>query len=345
MERKILIVDDDTNTLQMIKKGLEKFRADLSAITAPDGLAALDILNNHTISLVLTDLKMPKMDGFALMAAIMEHYPEIPVIAMTGYANPELERITKEEGVAGYIAKPFRMEELIEKIARSLGRETEGGTLHGISSGMFLQLIEMEQKTCTIRVFDKSSGKLGLIFFLDGDLIDARADNFLGEEAALKIFSWDKVSISIENSCPRRKKRINRDLQAVLMDAMRLKDEEGYQDGSIDGEAEGDEEGAGGIARGLAEEVDATAHVRASIEKGVGDLSDVEDIYQDGSWDKTMKQFRLMGKVFGAGDLGLAYVHSSDDNHFILLPEPETTAVFLNPSFRRDRLIDTLMDW
>ncbi|MBW2029923.1 MAG: response regulator [Deltaproteobacteria bacterium] len=345
MERKVLIVDDDTDTLQMIKKGLEKFHADLSAITAPDGLAALDILKKHTISLVLTDLKMPKMDGFGLMAAIMEHYPEIPVIVMTGYTNPELERITKEEGAAGYIAKPFHMEELIKKIVRSLGRETEGGTLHGISSGMFLQLIEMEQKTCTIRVFDKSSGKLGLIFFLYGELIDARADNLLGEEAALKIFSWDKVSISIENSCPRRKKRINRDLQAVLMDAMRLKDEEGYSDGSIGTEAEDDEEDSEGVDQGLTREADITKHVRASIEKGLGDLSDVEDIYQDNSWDKTMTQFRLMGRVFGAGDLGLAYVHGRDNNHFILLPGTVTTMVFLTPSFRRDRLIDALMDW
>ncbi|MBW2065330.1 MAG: response regulator [Deltaproteobacteria bacterium] len=345
MKRNVLIVDDDVYTLQMIKKGIERLNADFSPITAPDGLAALDILKNQTISLVVTDLRMPKMNGFALLTAIMEHYPEIPVIVMTGYTNSELERITKEEGAAAYIAKPFQLGELISKIKESLGRETEGGTLHGVSSGMFLQLIELEQKTCTIRVFDKSTGKLGLIFFLEGDLIDARTDNLLGEEAALRIFAWEKVSISIENSCPRRKKRITRDLRAILMDSMRLKDEQGYQDGSGDIEAEEDEDGAGTVAQGRSEGPDIIEHVRLRIEKDVGDLSNVEDIYQDTSWDSTMRQFGLMGKFFGAGDLGLAYIHSSDTNHFILLPGEETTVISLNPSFHRDRLIDALMDW
>lgn len=345
MERKVLIVDDDKDTLEMITNGLERFDACFSPVTAPDGLVALDILKNHTISLVLTDLKMPRMDGFELIAAIMEHYPEIPVIVMTGFTNPELERITREEGAAGFLAKPFQLEDLIQKIEYSLGRETEGGTVHGISSGMFLQLIEMEQKTCTIRIFDKSSGKLGLIFFLEGDLIDARADNLLGEEAALKIFAWDRVSISIENSCPRREKRIYRDLQAILMDAMRMKDEETYKAELVDTRGEADEEGKKTVFQGPSERPDIIDNVSARIEKALGTASGVEDVYQDGSWDRAMKRFNGMGKVFQAGNLSLAYVRSKHDNHFLLLPGPETTVIFLNPSFHRDRLIDALMDW
>jgi len=330
----------------MMERGFERLNADLSPITASDGLAALDILKNQTISLVVTDLRMPKMDGFALLASIMEYYPEIPVIVMTGYSNPELERITKEEGAAGYVSKPFQLDELITKIKESLERQTEGGTLHGISSGMFLQLIELEQKTCTIRVFEKSTGKLGLIFFLEGDLVDARTDNLIGEEAALKIFAWDKVSISIENSCPRRKKRINRDLQAILMDSMRLKDEQGYQDGSADMETEEeDDEVSENVIQQHSKGPGAIKYVRARIEKDLGDLSNIEDIYQDLSWDRTMKRFGLMGKFFGAGDLALAYVHNSDANHFILLPGQETTVILLSPSSHRNKLIDVLMDW
>ena len=208
MKRKVLIVDDDPQFAHMLKQGLEKYDESIFASTAEDGLIALDVLKEQTISIVVTDLKMPRMDGFGLMAEIMQNYPEIPVIVVTGHGTPELEKLTREGGAIDCIGKPFKLAELMGKIENTLSKESEGGTLHGINSGMFLQLLEMEQKTCTIRLADKSSGKQGVLFFRDGELIAARTDGLADEGAAYEIFAWDKVSISIENDCPRKGKEI-----------------------------------------------------------------------------------------------------------------------------------------
>ncbi len=124
-----------------------------------------------------------------------------------------------------YITKPFRVEDLASEIQRTLKREADGGTLHDVSSGMFLQLIEMEQKTCTIRIADSRNQKQGVLYFRDGDLLDARINGLKGEKAAHEIFSWDEVTLSIQNGCPLTEKRIQGELQAILLEAMRLKDE------------------------------------------------------------------------------------------------------------------------
>ncbi|MBW1707509.1 MAG: response regulator, partial [Deltaproteobacteria bacterium] len=225
MIKKVLIVDDDQEMLLSLKEGLEKYNETFSVLMAGDGLIAMEKLKKLPVSLVVTDLKMPRMDGFTLLARIMEQYPDIPVIIMTGYSTPEMQKLAREGGAVGYIEKPFMIEDLARKIMTAMRKESEGGTLHGISSGMFLQLIEMEQKTCTIRLEDKSSGKQGVLFFRDGELLDARINGLQGVKAAYEIFSWDEVTLSIQNVCPQKEKKIESDLQVVLLEAMRLKDE------------------------------------------------------------------------------------------------------------------------
>ena len=165
MVKKVLIVDDDQEMLLSLEEGLSKYDETFSIITAEDGLGAVDELKNSTISLVVTDLKMPKMDGFSLLSHIMEHYPEIPVVIITGYSTSDMERLAREGGAIGYIAKPFMIDDLAKRIITALRKEADGGTLHSVSSGIFLQLMEMEEKTCTVRLVEKSSGKQGILFF------------------------------------------------------------------------------------------------------------------------------------------------------------------------------------
>ena len=233
MIKKVLFVDDDRILRRMIQKKFEKYEDTFSAITAEDGLDAVEKLKQNTISLVVTDLQMPRMDGFALLAHLSEKYPDIPVIVQTGYGTPKSKKSALERGAAGYIEKPFKVEQLADKIIVTLEKESEGGILHTIPLEMFIQLIEMEQKTCTIRVVNKTSGELGVLFFKSGDLMDARFGGQHGKPAAYEIFSWDQVTLSIEDDCAIKDKRIDENLQAILFDVIRLKDEAGEDEDSF----------------------------------------------------------------------------------------------------------------
>ncbi len=339
MKKKVLIVDDDPQFLLTLKNGLESYDKSFSALIAEDGLIALDVLKDQTISLVVTDLKMPRMDGFGLMAEIMQNYPEIPVIVVTGHGTPELEKLTKEGGAIDCIGKPFKLKDLAEKIENAVSKESEGGTLHGINSGMFLQLIELEQKTCTIRLADKASGRQGVLFFRDGELIDARTDALAGEGAAYKIFAWDRVSISIENACPRKEKRIQRDLHAVLMEAMRLKDEAADGEKTATGTKEQFDRK---LQREEADASDRMGHIRRKLEKEMGAASGLEDIYQDREWDGFVAQAVQMGAFLGMGHLKLCHLDRGEPKDLILLPGKETTVLLIDTKGPKERIIDLL---
>jgi len=225
MIRNVLVVDDDRILRRLIKKKLERHAETFTVLTAENGIDAVDKLRSAPVSLVVTDLQMPEMDGFALLAHLSEHYPEIPAIIFTGFSLPQSQRSALEQGYGGVIEKPIVFEDLANRILAALQAQSEGGMLKTVSLEVFTQLIEMEQKTCTIRVADKDSDQQGVLFFKNGELWDARIGATQAEEAAYEIFSWDKVTLSIQDTCPVTEKKVAADLQAILLEAMRLKDE------------------------------------------------------------------------------------------------------------------------
>jgi len=235
MKPNVLLVDDDQDVLITNKMGLERYARLFSVLTAEDGQNALKMLKSHPVSLVVTDLKMPRLDGFGLLAQILEHYPDIPVLIMTGNSTPSLKQKADQKGAVGFIEKPFTFETLARKIVPLLRRASEGGALHGFSIGTFVQVVEMEQKTCTIRVSNRDTDQQGILFFLDGELMDARIDGKTGVDAAYIVLSWENVSLSIQNVCPKKEKAIADDLQKVLLEAMRRKDDSiGSDEDSVD---------------------------------------------------------------------------------------------------------------
>jgi DNA-binding response OmpR family regulator len=353
MIRKVLIVDDLKDVLESLKVGLKKYSGSFSIILADGGRSAIDTLKTTPISLVVTDLAMPDVDGFSVLSFIMEHYPEIPVIIMTAYGNPKTKKRAQEGGAIDWFDKPFEFDDLAKKIITTLRKEVEGGTLHGVSSGMFLQLIEMEQKSCTIRLLDKESGQNGVLFFKDGGLMDARTSALRGKGAALDIFSWDNVTLSIQNDCPVQEKKIEGELQAILMDAMRIKDENKQKIK----EAEAIKPAAKTVPKPAPEQSGpaskpkeaqapvrtTTETLRAKLNQEFGTRSGVMDIYPDKSWDPLIRHFIELGKILNTGEFKVAYLDMGQSSDFILIPDKPTTIITVDPKSPKDRLLQTLM--
>lgn len=341
MVRKVLIVDDDRDMLHSLREGLAPYDETFSLHMADDGVSAIEILKTHPVSLLVTDLKMPQMDGFGLLTHVMENYPEVPVIIMTGYSTPEMEKLAMEGGAVGYIEKPFKTDALARTILSALRKEADGGTLHNVSSGMFLQLVEMEQKTCTIRLMDRVSGNMGVLFFQEGELVDARTNGSRGETAAYEIFSWDQVSLAIQNECRQKEKRIRTDLQAILLEAMRLKDEGAQlKESEPSDEMSLDEEDipSGPVsARG-----EFMAQIRARLLEALGDRCGLSEVFESDEWDGVIAQMSRIGKFFGVGDLRLGFVERDDSGDLVLLPGEKTTLISLSPKCPRERIIQTL---
>ena len=332
MIKNVLLVDDDTEMLHALKEGFKRYLESFAVLLAEDGVQALEVLKQNIISLVVTDLKMPNMDGCELLAHIMQHYPDIPVIIITGYSTPEMEQLAREGGAVGYIAKPFLIENLARQILITLRKESEGGTLHNISSGMFLQLIEMEQKTCTIRLEEKASAQKGILFFRDGELLDARVNKMQGEAAAHIIFSWDAVNLSIQNGCALKENKIHSDLQPLILEAMRRKDEEEEPEVVPEGVMEQ-------IKSQPETPVQRLNRLKAKIEAEIGQQCGLEDLYQDALWDSQVTQLSKIGTFFNMGKFMLAYIDKGDSNDYILVPGQKTTVLTVDPRCPRDKIL------
>jgi CheY-like chemotaxis protein len=221
----VLLVEDDKFLLKVFTTGLTQFSDKFRVLTAENGEMAIDILKQQTIDLLITDLVMPKMDGLALIAYKNEHFPRIPCIVVTGQGSPEIKRQLSQK-VLQYIEKPIKPKELAAVISNALDQDALSGTMNVISIANFLQLIEMERRTCFFEIDSSAADPKGVFYFKEGVLYDAVFGNLKGMAAALKMIQIESSKIKFKKPPPKKiKRRINQRLAVVIMEAMRRKDE------------------------------------------------------------------------------------------------------------------------
>ena len=130
----ILVADDETNLRRVLSAQLQRDGWEVTAVA--DGEAAIEALREHHIGVVITDLRMPKVDGMALLAHVTETYPDVPVIMITAHGTVDTAVEALKLGAFDYVTKPFDRDELknvVEKAAKTrelsqkdVGRDPEG---------------------------------------------------------------------------------------------------------------------------------------------------------------------------------------------------------------------------
>ncbi|MBI5076713.1 MAG: response regulator [Nitrospirae bacterium] len=220
--KNVLIVDDEKSFLLSLLQGLDAYAADFNTLTAQNGKAAVDVLSSTKVDLVVSDLKMPEMDGFGLLSHMSKKHPNIPVIMMSAYCTPEIKARLKSLGAFTILEKPIDFQEFVDNIFAELNAVSKG-YIQGITLPAFLQLVEMEKKTCTLRI--GSHGRNGFLYFQEGVLIDADNGSDEHEKAALDIVCWDDPEIEIESICRKKTRNIQPPLTYILMEGYRIRDE------------------------------------------------------------------------------------------------------------------------
>jgi two-component system, chemotaxis family, chemotaxis protein CheY len=119
--RPILVVDDDPEILAMLRDFLES--EGLPVRTAANGAEALDALDELAPALILLDMRMPVLDGWAFAARFRERDLSYPIVVMT--AAESARRWAEEIGATAYIAKPFDVNELLDTIERHRQRDAK----------------------------------------------------------------------------------------------------------------------------------------------------------------------------------------------------------------------------
>lgn len=117
---RILLVDDDPVLLQVLPETLRLRIPELMVDTCLSGLQALERLQISDYDAVISDIKMPNLDGLALLGKIQSGWPDIPIILMTGHGEEELANRGLQGGAFHFVHKPIERETFIASVRRAL---------------------------------------------------------------------------------------------------------------------------------------------------------------------------------------------------------------------------------
>lgn len=217
--KRILIVSDDETT-QIISTTFPH-SDEIEILIAENTEIALNILNTIKINVIVINALIAQQNSCELLKIISKNHPEIYTAVTTWCVTKELREKIQPFGVNKFLEKPVSPDILSNGVINELHKGPKG-IIDGISIQTFLQMIEMEEKTCTLKM--RSNGNTGTMYFKKGFLINAELDENFGEEAALSIINWEKAAIEIENYCLKDKRMINKPLMGLLMEAAKVKD-------------------------------------------------------------------------------------------------------------------------
>jgi len=212
---KVLLAEDDIDQLMLLTSKLKKYSDKFEVIPVSDGKEAIDVLKEEQVSLVVTDIQMPRMNGMMVLAYVHTFLPSVPCFVITAYGTSRLrEKLPKD--ILRFFQKPFDIDDFSHAIIAALERKENLEDVKGISLLSILDLIQMDETTCMFEV-ETPAGLTGVMYFKNGILYDAKCGDLTGEPAALEIISGElanyRFKFSPEIEVPRR---IKMDLQDLI---------------------------------------------------------------------------------------------------------------------------------
>ena len=211
---RILVADDDPVNLRMVTAVLEKSGYEVE--TAVDGEEAYEKAIANPPDLLITDVMMPKLDGWDLVKSLRSHpgFAFVPVIFLTSLVSDDDRIRGFRLGADDYLPKPFRCEELDLRVARTLRRghvveeqarhqiaPEEGakdgagiaGEIGQVGLSALLTLLEMEGKSGLLAVTNAATSRIGRVFLSKGRVVRARlgyAGAPANEECVYHMLGW-----------------------------------------------------------------------------------------------------------------------------------------------------------
>ncbi|WP_437971640.1 DUF4388 domain-containing protein [Sorangium sp. So ce260] len=240
-KQQLLLVDADPRSVRVLEVSLKK--AGYSVTTATDGADALAKLEVSTPDLVLSDTRLPHVDGYALVRKMKEHadWASIPVVFLTSQRSIEDKIRGLELGVEDYLTKPIFVRELIARVTLLLARRTREGitTRHFSTTGRtrfsgsildmnvvdLLQTFEVSRKSGIVHL--SHGDNEAQVYFREGKVVDATLGRLCGEEAVYRALLWNEGTFEVEFCKVDNPDVIETSTQGLLMEGMRRVDEWG----------------------------------------------------------------------------------------------------------------------
>ena len=140
MSARILIADDESSLRKVLAASLRREGYDI--VTAQDGVEAWEILvasetpdTGEPVQLLITDVRMPRLDGLALLAKVQDRFPDLPVVMLTAHGTVDMAAGALKQGAHDFISKPYDRDELHAVVRKALGQQEKGAAEPRPSAG------------------------------------------------------------------------------------------------------------------------------------------------------------------------------------------------------------------
>ncbi len=222
--KRVLIVDDEETLTWSMERSLSKDNEKFEVLIANNGREALELLRRNKIDVVISDIRMPDINGLDLLVKIKKDYPQTNVVIMTAYGSPDIQKEAIRRGSIFYIEKPFEIAE-IRKIIFDLIGSKKGfqGKVVGIQLSDIIQMNCLSRLTAVLII--NRNGEKGIIYFNEGEVVHAECANNRGTDAFYRIMGWETGEFVSNIGAIAPMKTISQSWEHLLIEAMRRNDE------------------------------------------------------------------------------------------------------------------------
>lgn len=225
---RILLLDDDQEFLEVYEELLRSLPSAPEVRTTATGSRALAILDSERISLLLCDLKMPKMDGLQVLSIVRRKFPKLRTVVLTALHDEQFRSRAYALGVDMYWQKPSSQQEtrmFLECMESLLGRDQEGG-FRGVQSKSLVDILQLECLSHSSSVLKIThSSTVGKIWIENGEVMDAEVEDLRGEAAFHRILAWKTGGFESLPPEPHRQRTIEKSCNALLLEVAQAMDE------------------------------------------------------------------------------------------------------------------------
>ena len=182
---KILLLDDEQDLLDLYKDILDQLPSQPEVHTSNSGARAIALLESEPFTLLISDLRMPKMDGLQVLSIVRRKFPQLRLVVMTAVVDEQYRSRAYAMGIDLFWEKPRTSEEInlfCDCIESLLGQNEDGG-FRGVQSKSLVDLIQLECLSHSSSVLKiTNAGQQGNIWVTNGEVIDAVAPTSGGDQ-------------------------------------------------------------------------------------------------------------------------------------------------------------------
>ena len=226
---KILILDDDSDWLTLCREQLANLPSGPEIFTATNAKRALALMETEDIKLLISDLKMPRIDGLQMIAIVRRRFPITRTVVLSGMEDEEYRSRSYALGVDLFWLKSEmqRNSKLFGDCIESLLGHSDGDCgFRGVQSKSLMDIVQMECISRGNVVLRIMRGPLmAKLWIEEGELIDAECEGARGEAAFRRLIAWKTGTFENLPAEPGRERTIHKSINALLLETAQTMDE------------------------------------------------------------------------------------------------------------------------